>query len=105
MMSYKEQLLNEPNYVPCKKSTKKIVGSVIYYIVGAVLSLFFILPLLYMFAASTKSEQSIAFSNGNIMMFIPDFARTYPAKPLTRTLKTITIAAYIKLLSAYFQIS
>ena len=26
-----------------------------------------------MFAASTKSEQSIAFSNGNLMMFIPDF--------------------------------
>ena len=74
MMSYKEQLLNEPNYVPTKKSKKKIVGSIIYYIVGAALSLLFILPLLYMFAASTKSEQSIAFSNGNIMMFIPDFA-------------------------------
>ena len=74
MASFKEQILNEPNYIPAKKSTKKIVWSVVYYVVGTVLSLFFILPLLYMFAASTKSEQSIAFSNGSIMMFIPDFA-------------------------------
>ena len=34
-----------------------------------------------------------------------NFARTYPAKPLTMTLKTITIAAYIKLFKAYFQTS
>ena len=74
MMSYKQQLLNEPNYIPAKKSKKKIAGSVVYYVVGTILSLFFILPLLYMFAASTKSEQSIAFSNGNMMMFVPDFA-------------------------------
>ena len=32
-----------------------------------------------------------------------NFERTYPAKPLTITLKTMTIAAYIKLLRAYFQ--
>ena len=73
MMSFKSQLENEPNFIPARKSKKKIVYSVIYYVVGAVLSLFFIMPLLYMIAASTKSEQAIAFSNGNILMFIPDF--------------------------------
>ena len=65
---------NDPNFVPAKKSKKKIAGSIIYYIIGATLSLFFILPLLYMISASTKGEESIAFSNGTIMMFLPDFA-------------------------------
>ena len=73
-MSYVKSLLeNEPNYIPVRKQPRKIVFSVIYYVVGALLSLLFISPLLYMIAASTKTEQSIAFSNGTIMMFIPDF--------------------------------
>ena len=65
---------NDPNFVPAKKPAKKIIWSVVYYTVGSLLSLLFILPLLYMIAASTKSEESIAFSSGTIMMFIPDFA-------------------------------
>lgn len=69
-----KKYLNDPNFVPAKKSKKKIAGSIIYYIIGATLSLFFILPLLYMISASTKGEESIAFSNGTIMMFLPDFA-------------------------------
>jgi len=72
-MTNRDLMRLEPNFTPCKKSTKKIVFSIIYYVIGATISLFFILPLLYMIAASTKSEQSIAFSNGTIMMFIPDF--------------------------------
>ena len=64
----------EPNFVPAKKSKKKIAWSVVYYVLGISLSLLFILPLLYMFAASTKSEQSIAFSNGTLKMFLPDFS-------------------------------
>ena len=72
-MTYKEQMSREANFVPAKKSKKKIVNSTIYYVVGTILSLIFIIPLLYMFAASTKSEQSIAFSNGTIKMLIPDF--------------------------------
>ena len=63
----------EENFVPAKKSKKKIILSVIYYVIGAFLSIFFLLPLLYMIAASTKSEEAIAFSSGTIMMFIPDF--------------------------------
>ena len=74
MSSVKKQLEMESNYIPVKKSKKKIAGSIIYYIIGATLSLFFILPLLYMFSASTKSEQSIAFASGTVMMFIPDFS-------------------------------
>ena len=65
---------SDPNFVPAKKSKKKIAGATIYYVVGIVLSLLFIVPLLYMFAASTKSEQSIAFSNGTLKMFLPDFS-------------------------------
>ena len=68
----------DPNFVPAKKSKKKIVFSVIYYVVGAVLSLFFILPLLYMLAASTKSNEAIGFANssGSIAMFLPDFSNS-----------------------------
>ena len=65
---------SESNFVPAKKSKKKIAGSVIYYIIGATLSLFFILPLLYMFSASTKTEEQIAFASGTVMMFIPNFS-------------------------------
>ena len=72
-MRQKDIICRDPNFVPAKKSKKKIALSTIYYVVGIVLSLLFILPLLYMFAASTKSEQSIAFSNGTLKMFLPDF--------------------------------
>ena len=75
MISEKEALMkSDSNFVPAKKSKKKIAGATIYYVVGIVLSLLFIVPLLYMFAASTKSEQSIAFSNGTLKMFLPDFS-------------------------------
>ena len=73
MIVTKEQMSREPNFVPAKKSKKKIAGSVIYYVVGSLISLLFILPLLYMFAASTKTPEAIAFSNGTIKMFLPDF--------------------------------
>lgn len=73
-MMRNNDLLLEPNFVPAKKSKKKIIKTVIYYIVGTVLSIFFLLPLLYMVASSTKSEESIAFASGTIMMFIPDFS-------------------------------
>ena len=67
---------NNPNYVPAKKSKKAIIGSVIYYTVGALMSLVFILPLLYMLAASTKSDATLAHHYGTLMMFIPDFSST-----------------------------
>ena len=73
-MNKEKRLLElEPDYIPAKKSKKKMAWSVVYYVIGIFLSLLFISPLLYMFAASTKSEEAIAFSNGTIMMFIPDF--------------------------------
>ena len=70
----KNYRLTDPNFVPAKKNKKKIAGSAIYYVVGITLSLFFILPLLYMFSASTKTEEQIAYASGTIMMFIPDFS-------------------------------
>ena len=63
----------DPNFVRAKRSKKAVILSVIYYIVGASLSLAFILPLLYMFAASTKGRDDIAQSYGTVMMFIPNF--------------------------------
>ena len=73
-MNKEKRLLElEPDYIPAKKSKKKVAWSVVYYVIGIFISLLFISPLLYMFAASTKSEEAIAFSNGTIMMFIPDF--------------------------------
>lgn len=74
MTTTKELISLDENFVPAKKSKKKIIRSVVYYIVGSILSLFFILPLLYMFAASTKNPEAIAWSNGTIKMFLPDFA-------------------------------
>ena len=74
-MTRTKELMNlEENFTPAKKSKRKIVHSVIYYVVGALLSLMFILPLLYMFVASTKNPESIAFSNGTVQMFLPDFS-------------------------------
>ena len=65
----------DPNYFPARKSKKKVAFSISYYIVGTILSLIFILPLLYMFAASTKTPDAIAHSYGTIRMFLPDFTR------------------------------
>ena len=70
----KKEMLLVPNFVPAKKNKKKTATSVIYYTVGITLSIFFILPLLYMLSASTKSEEQIAQASGTIMMFIPDFS-------------------------------
>lgn len=55
-----------------KKSAGKIAVNVIYYVFGAVLSLFFLLPLIYMLSYSTKSDASIAASAGTFSMFLPD---------------------------------
>lgn len=51
-----------------------IVGDVIYYIAGTLLSFLFLFPLLYMLAASTKSESVFAQDAGTLRMFLPDFA-------------------------------
>lgn len=71
----KKKYALDPNYIPARKSKKKIASYVVYYVIGVVLSLFFIFPLLYMFAASTKSDELIALHNTSrsILIFIPDF--------------------------------
>ena len=69
-------LESDPNFVPAKKSKKRIATNILYYLVGAVISMLFIFPIFYMFSTSTKSPEAIAFaqSNNKIMMFIPDFS-------------------------------
>ena len=63
-----------PNFRPNKTPVKKTVKEVVYYIVGIVLSVVFVLPILYMLATSTKSEFAYAESVGTLHMFLPDFA-------------------------------
>ena len=65
-----------PNFRPNKAPAKKAVKEIIYHIVGIVLSLIFILPILYMLATSTKGEVAYAESIGTINMFLPDFANS-----------------------------
>ena len=69
-----KNLLTLPNFRPNKAPLKKTVNEVIYHVVGIVLSLLFILPILYMLATSTKTEFAYAESVGTINMFLPDFA-------------------------------
>ena len=63
-----------PNFRPNKTPVKKTVKEIIYHVVGIVLSLIFVLPILYMLATSTKGEVAYAESIGSINMFLPDFA-------------------------------
>ena len=63
-----------PNFRPNKTPVKKTVYEIIYHIAGIVMSLVFLMPILYMLATSTKSEVSYAESIGTINMFLPDFA-------------------------------
>ena len=65
-----------PNFRPNKIPAKKTVKEIIYHVVGIILSLIFILPILYMLATSTKSEGAYAQSVGTINMFLPDFANS-----------------------------
>ena len=63
-----------PNFRPNKAPAKKAVREIIYHVVGIIISLAFILPILYMLATSTKSEAIYAKGVGTINMFLPDFA-------------------------------
>ena len=65
-----------PNFRPNKIPAKKTVKEIIYHVVGIILSLIFILPILYMLATSTKSEGAYAQSVGTLHMFLPDFANS-----------------------------
>ena len=71
-----ERIKDLPNFRPNKTPVKKTVKEVVYHIVGIVLSLIFILPLMYMLATSTKSEVAYAESIGTLNMFLPDFANS-----------------------------
>ena len=71
-----KQYRDLPNFRRNKTPAKKTVKEVIYYITGIVLSLVFVLPILYMIATSTKGEVAYAESIGTINMFLPDFANT-----------------------------
>jgi len=70
-----DNIMNDlANFRPNKTPIKRTVKEVVYHIVGIVLSLVFVLPILYMLATSTKSEGAYAESIGTLNMFLPDFA-------------------------------
>ncbi len=63
-----------PNFRPNKAPVRKNVKEIVYYVVGIILSLIFILPILYMLATSTKGEVAYAVGVGTLNMFLPDLA-------------------------------
>lgn len=65
-----------PNFRPNKTPVKKTAKEIVYHVVGIILSLVFIMPILYMLATSTKSEFAYAESVGTLNMFLPDFANS-----------------------------
>ena len=71
-----EKAINQVMIPKKKMKPKKIVGNIIYYVVGAILSLIFLFPLIYMIATSTKTEAQNAFDAGTIYMFLPNFDLT-----------------------------
>ena len=72
-----DQLVAEGRTTAVKKSKLTLLSSAVYYLIGIALSLLFIFPILYMIAASTKTDDMLAHEAGTIMMFIPNF--TNPA--------------------------
>ena len=67
------ELIQDNDVTIIKKSSRTVYIKVIYYIFGIALSLSFLFPILYMIACSTKSEETIAYHAGTLMMFVPDF--------------------------------
>ena len=67
------RLIKDDDVVVISRSRKSIYGKIIYYVLGACVSLAFIFPILYMLACSTKTEETIAKHAGTLLMFVPDF--------------------------------
>lgn len=55
------------------KKKKHIVSNIIYYTSGVILSILFLFPLIYMIAASMKTEAQHALDAGSLRMFLPSF--------------------------------
>ena len=64
------ELTNSKKIVHKKK--KHIIGNTIYYICGILLAILFLFPLVYMLAASTKTEMQYAQDAGSFAMFVPN---------------------------------
>lgn len=62
-----------PGTVVVPKPKKRFVSAAAYYVVGAILSFLFLAPVLYMIAASTKTDDMLAHQVGSLLMFVPSF--------------------------------
>ena len=68
------EIIENDDVVVVKKSNKRAVGHIIYYIFGICLSFACLFPILDMMATSTKSQERIANDAGTLLMFLPDFS-------------------------------
>lgn len=66
-----EQCLTQTKIIHKKK--KHVATGIVYYVVGAILALIFLFPIIYMLAASTKTEAQHALDAGTLRMFLPSF--------------------------------
>ncbi|MGM9814162.1 MAG: carbohydrate ABC transporter permease [Candidatus Enteromonas sp.] len=62
-----------PGTVVVPKKKRRYATATVYYVVGVLLSLLFLAPVLYMIAASTKSDDTLAHQAGSLLMFLPSF--------------------------------
>ena len=52
----------------------KITKNILFYVSGAIVSLIFLFPLIYMVVTSGKTESAFVAAAGTIKMFLPDFS-------------------------------
>ena len=69
-----EQPDKDANRLEKRVRRAKIAKNAAYYIFGTLIALFFLFPLVYMLATSTKSESVYAADAGTLRMFLADFA-------------------------------
>ena len=69
-----EQPDKDANRLEKRVRRAKIAKNAAYYIFGVLIAVFFLFPLVYMLATSTKSESVYAADAGTLRMFLADFA-------------------------------
>lgn len=69
----KKPSAEEYTFAKIPVSKKKVTLDVVWYVAGIVLSLIFIMPIVYMLAVSTKSQIAADRATG-LALFLPDFA-------------------------------
>ncbi|MGN1053433.1 MAG: carbohydrate ABC transporter permease [Candidatus Scatosoma sp.] len=69
-----ENQLSDARALQKRVRRRKTAKNIAYYAFGTALALFFLFPIVYMIATSTKSEAVFAAHSGTLKMFLADFA-------------------------------